>query len=1000
MSHTFKHSHIQLAVKDSISDLPAKEIMGRIRANLGIETGKVKVSKLFQFLDLLEEGDLCQFANKVLRDPVIHDVYVNRWYSSSVYQTYILISKLPGMTDDEGMSAQKALNDFLGLEIGKAQQKVFSQSIYLLEKPLKLKELKKIAYYLGNPVIHHFDYGQWLGSCSNTPKPILEKSFLVDVLDVSTSDDALMQLSKERHLSLNLDEMRAIQNYFDDSAICCSRQRVGLSKNPTDCEIEILAQTWSEHCKHKEFNALIKYRDLDTSQEREISSLFNSKIKAATEYIANRLKEKGHDWLVKVFSDNAGIVKVDDEQLFVWKVETHNTPSALDPYGGAITGILGNNRDALGTGIGGAKLLFNTNVLCFASPFYDKPLLKGQLAPIRILRGVVEGIRDGGNKSGIPTVNGSIVFDERFCGKPLVFCGTGALMPKLLAEKESWHKVIHSGDRIIMAGGRVGKDGIHGATLSSSYVDINTPQNVVQIGSPMTQKLLADFLEEACRRGLVKTSTDNGAGGLSSSVGEMAQISGGAKVFLEKVPLKYSGLRPWEIFVSESQERMTLVVEEKLLDNLFVLAKEFSVELSDIGCFTSSGFLHVYYQDNTIAYLDLNFLHFGLPQKHMFAEWKKPSLKEPLLNLSENCNDHLLNILSALNVCSKELVIRQYDHEVKGKSTVKPLMGPKGYAPQDAAVLRLNQHSWKGLIISNGILPRYGDIDPYHMSAGAFDEAVRQIISVGGSLPDLDRRKSSFWSVNDNFCVPDSLYDPQGNPDGKYKLAQLVRMCDALYDISTAYLVPLTSGKDSMKNDFRDGDMKISIPPTVLYSMVSQVDDIRLCTTTEFKMPNDKIYLLGETYDELGASEFYQLFKELGSHVPCVRSESAIDLYRRVSSLREKSLLESCHDISDGGLAVCLAECAFGGDLGAEIDLCGENLHVALFSESHSRFIVSVKEENSSLFEKFMGKRCFHLGRVVQKRNVLVRWKGKTVIDLSIDQLVKAWKGGLEGIDA
>lgn len=996
MTSTQEHSHIQLLPKDNMIDEAANQIAEKSEKFLGLNTGSIKSGKIFQILNPPEQGIVESFAHKALKDPVTHDAYVNKWFHNPRYRSYILIAKRPGVTDDEGLSAQRALSDFMDGPPEMEEQNVFTQEIFFIEKALGDKELESIAKSIGNPLIHHFEYGSWKGEVRNVPLRHTEAKTQTDIVDLQVSDEELLRISKKRHLCLNLEEMKAIQAYFlsEDS----KRQRLKLELPPqaTDCEIEILAQTWSEHCKHKEMSAVIEYRDLDSGKSRTVSSLFDSKIKESTRIIESRLKQSGHPWLVKVFADNAGVVKIDNSRLFIWKVETHNTPSALDPYGGAITGILGNNRDALGTGVGGAKLLFNTNVLCFAEPSYNKKLMKGQLPPSRVLKGVVEGIMDGGNKSGVPTVNGSIVFDERYCGKPLVFCGTGSIMPRLMDGKESWHKPVESGDIIVMAGGRVGKDGIHGATLSSSYVDADTPQTVVQIGSPMTQKLLADFLTVACEKGLVKTCTDNGAGGLSSSIGEMAEFCNGAEVYLEKVPLKYSGLQPWEIFVSESQERMTLVVKKEDLKELHKLAHGFAVELSDVGVFNSKGFLDVLYHDKTVAHLDLDFLHNGVPRKHLVAEWKRPELREPKLPGRKDYNDILLQLMGAYNICSKESVIRRYDHEVKGKTVVKPLMGSKGTAPQDAAVMRLDFDSWKGLIVSNGIIPRYGDIDAYHMSAGAFDEAVRQIISVGGSLPDLEASSSPFWSVNDNFCVPDSVYDPETNPDGKYKLAQLVRMCDALYDMATTYNVPMTSGKDSMKNDFRDGKVKVSIPPTILYSMVSQIEDIRKATTTEFKAAGDAIYLLGKTYDELGGSEFYNLFGLLGANVPIVRKEEAIALYRKVHSAHQKKLLESCHDLSDGGLAVALAESAFGGEFGASIELGEEDALVQMFSESHSRFIVSVKISDREEFEELMQGHHQYLGRVTGERRMLITQNEKEWVNLEVDRLLEAWRGGLE----
>lgn len=985
--------------KEHIVDIPARRLLEEAEKYLHLQTGKVRSAKIFSITYKLNEQQLHDFANNSLRDGILHDVFINSLYQDDAFPSYILVSKLPGVTDDEGISAQKALCDLLNLSFDFSTQWIFTQEIYYIGNKLTSPDLARIAEeLLGNPLINHFEYGQFDGKIKYIPTVQLKSDGPVETIDIFVDDDKLQQLSRDLLLALDIREMQAIKNYFTNEQVCGKRDQAGLSRLPTDCELEILAQTWSEHCKHKEFNALITYIDKDSGQKRIIDSLFKTYIKRSTEIIKQRLEQYDQHWLLKVFADNAGVVRIDENRVFIWKVETHNSPSALDPYGGALTGIVGVNRDPLGTGVGGGKLLFNTDVLCFASPHYDGRLLTGQLHPRRIMSGVVKGIEDGGNKSGIPTINGAVVFDDRFRGKPLVFCGTGAVMPARFKGRASWVKRIDREDRIIMAGGRVGKDGIHGATFSSLEIDEHSPRSAVQIGSPITQKNLADFMEQAVLQGWIKCSTDNGAGGLSSSIGELATISGGAIVNLEKVPLKYSGLKPWEIFVSESQERMTLVVENEHVPPLLELAADYEVELTDIGYFYDHGYLEVRYNDHVIAYLDLEFLHNGVPRKEMIAEWKTPRLSEPELPKNIDYNHILLQLLQSLNICSREAIIRRYDHEVKGKSIVKALMGEKGLAPQDAAVMRLDFDSYVGIVVSNGICPKFGDLDAYEMSAGAFDEAVRGIIAVGGKLPDLADPQGGFWSVNDNFCVPDSLYHPQTNPDGKYKLAQLVRMNEALFDMATFFNIPMTSGKDSMKNDFIKEGVKISVPPTILYSMAAKLNDVRQTLTAEFKKAGDLIYLVGKTYDELGGSEFYRLFRELGAHVPKVRKEEARRCYLKMNQAHQAGLLVSAHDCSDGGLAIALAEAAFGGDLGAEILLPEQDLtlNAQLFSESHSRFVVSVDPQKQEAFEEIFQDDAQYLGAVRDDDRFEIRFQGQPVIHLTIDEMLKAWRGGLQ----
>ena len=998
MSDNTTHT-IQLTLKPGQHDGDGQRVAEAAARHLGLATGRVRSAALYTVRYPLSETQLNDFATRCLADPVLHDVRLNELTAAEGFATYILVARRPGVTDDEGTSAQNALADILNEPLDVHTQHIFSKRLYLLENDLPETDLRRIAEeLLGNKLINWLEVGRVVdGIRDYTPRPGGGAEAITEVISLTGRSDAeLVQLSKENIYALNLEEMRAVRDYFAATETQAERQAAGLPADPTDCELEIIAQTWSEHCKHKEFAALINYKDLETGEEKQIDSLFKTYIKDATAEVDRQLRANGNDWLVKVFSDNAGAVRINADSLFVWKVETHNSPSAIDPYGGAITGILGNNRDPLATGIGGAQLLFNTNVLCFGNPEYDGPLLTGQLHPRRILEGVRKGIEDGGNKSGVPTVNGAIVFDDRYAGKPLVYCGTGAVMPMQFAGKDSWEKIIDAGDRIVMAGGRVGKDGIHGATFSSIELDETAPATAVQIGSPITQKLAMDFLMLASRRGLLKCSTDNGAGGLSSSVGELAGISGGAVVELERVPLKYPGLRPWEIFVSESQERFTLVVEPGQMAELLALGHEMEVELTDIGHFTADGFLDVRFDGAPVARLNMEFLHEGVPRKILEAEWAKPAAAEPEVPAAADYTATLGQLLGSLNICSRESVIRQYDHEVKGRTIVKPLMGATGQAPQDAAVVRFNFESWEGVAVSNGILPRYGDLDAYHMSAGAFDEAVRQIIAVGGKLPNLTPGDGIFWSVNDNFCVPDSVYDPATNPDGKQKLAKLVRMCEALRDATAAYCIPLTSGKDSMKNDFKADGVKISVPPTVLYSMTAKMEDVRRAITSDFKQADDVVYLLGETHDELGGSEYYALHGQLGANVPKVDFEKAKALYTLVGQANDQHLIQSCHDLSDGGLAVALAECTFGYSCGASIDLpeTGLALPTQLFSESHSRFLATVAPEDVVAFEQLLGSRAARLGIVTKDVRLVVRHGGREVISADTDVLRGLWSNG------
>jgi phosphoribosylformylglycinamidine synthase len=802
---------------------------------------------------------------------------------------------------------------------------------------------------------------------------------------------ALKQLSQDRVLAMSLDELRAIQDYYARPDIGRQRQALGLPPEPTDAELEVLAQTWSEHCKHKIFNAIIDYRNQSQGTRQTIDSLFGTYIQESTSLIRRRMGQE--DFCLSVFKDNAGVIRFDQDYSLCMKVETHNSPSALDPYGGALTGIVGVNRDPMGTGLG-ANLLCNTDVFCFASPFYDHPLPPRLLHPHRVMEGVRKGVEHGGNQSGIPTVNGGLVFDERFLGKPLVFCGTVGMLPARINGQPSHEKKADPGDAVVMVGGRVGKDGIHGATFSSEALHAGSPATAVQIGDPITQRKMYDFLMRARDKGLYKAITDNGAGGLSSSVGEMAEDSGGCEIDLSLVPLKYDGLLPWEILLSEAQERMTLAVAQDRLAELLALAEEMDVEATCLGRFTDSGYFKVSYEDKLVADLGMDFLHHGLPRMHLEAVWEPPEQSD--LDIPDDAaNDRgrlLKRMLGRLNICSREYIIRQYDHEVQGGSVIKPLVGAGGDGPGDAAVIRPVLDRDRGVVVSNGICPKFSDLDTYWMMACAVDEAIRNAVAVGAD--------PGCMAGVDNFCWCDPVQSEK-TPDGRYKLAQLVRANQALAHFCLGFGLPCISGKDSMKNDYTMEGYKISIPPTVLFSVLSVVPDVACCLSSDFKQPGDGLYLLGPTRRELGGSE---LAAELGltaGFVPQVDLLAARRRYRTLYQAVQAGEAAACHDLSDGGLGVAVAEMAIGGGLGAELDLDAVPAVPAdlrpeevLYSESASRLLVCVPQERQAAFEeRFRGQRMARIGRVVGEPRLRMRWSGEVLLEETVEDLARAWKG-------
>ncbi len=989
---------IEISLREQAPDARGDRVGREINHFLHIPVKSVRTIDVYSIDADLSEAELVAVASEPLCDRIIQEYSIDR-PSARDFDYLVEVGFRPGVTDNVGRTAREAIEYVTGRPMGEGKG-VYTSVQYLLTGDLTREDVERIATgLLCNTLIQRYiilDHATF--SCGNPsflgiPKVSGESRAVVREINLDVSDEELMAISREGVLALSLEEMKIIQGYYRQAGVRGERRELGLTENPTDVELEALAQTWSEHCKHKIFSATIDYHDENGNRE-EIHSLFKTCIQGATKKVRERMGDR--DYCLSVFKDNAGVIRFNDDNSLVFKVETHNSPSALDPYGGALTGIVGVNRDPFGTGKG-ARLIFNTDVFCFASPFYEKPLPSRLLHPRRIYEGVVEGVEHGGNKSGIPTVNGSLVFDDRFAGKPLVFCGTAGMMPAMINGEPSHEKSINPGDLIVMTGGRIGKDGIHGATFSSEELSESSPVSAVQIGDPITQKRMTDFLLRARDRGLYNFITDNGAGGLSSSVGEMSEACGGCRLDLAKAPLKYPGLDPWEILISEAQERMSLAVPPEKIEEFLTLARRMGVEATVLGEFTDTGYFHISYGEKTVAYLPMGFLHEGLPPMQLKGVWQVKKHPEPQPVHKKDYTRDLLQLLSSLNVCSKESVVRRYDHEVQGGSVVKPFTGACNDGPSDAAVIRPLLDSFEGVVVSHGICPRYSDIDTYHMMANAIDEGLRNYVAVGGAL--------ELVAGLDNFCWCDPVQSEK-TPDGEYKTAQLVRANKALYDYCVAFGIPLISGKDSMKNDYFDGVTKISIPPTVLFSVIGKIEDVRMAVTMDVKRPGDLVYLLGKTSFELGGSEYYAAKGYVGNRVPRVDAASALVRYRAYHGTVCRGLVASCHDLSDGGLAVALAESAFAGGLGMAVDLgrvmfagvsCDRADETLLFSESASRHLVTIRPQNREMFEKAMEGTCFsRVGTVTEDGMLTVTGiDGNTVVRGTLSELKEAWQSPL-----
>jgi phosphoribosylformylglycinamidine synthase len=943
---------IEISLKNHVPDARGLGLVEDI-ADLGIKSvSAAKVTDIYYLDAKLTPKQLDLICRELLADPVTQN------YSFDSLQTktkkanahIIEVAYKAGVVDPVEETVMIGLRD-LGIKGVKA---VKTAKLYDLEGKLTSKQLQNIAgKLLVNPIIHNV-----IEPGENVFTATPQYHFELKQIDLMKHEKAAMEEIKQNYTFSDI-ERNAVRDYYKK-----------LGRNPTDIELETLTQTWSEHCVHKTFKAKISYD----------GKIVNNILKST---IARVTKELNKPWCLSVFVDNSGVIDFDGTWALCFKVETHNHPSAVEPYGGAATGIGGVIRDPLGTGLG-AKPILNTDVFCFAPPdFPYEKLPKGVLHPRRIFKGVRAGVADYGNRLGIPTVNGAILFDERYLANPLVYCGTMGLMPADKTQKGKHNP----GDLIVLIGGKTGRDGIHGATFASEQLTDESgavSYTSVQIGNPIVEKKVIDILLQARDRGLYNHITDCGAGGLSSAVGEMGEETG-ARVDLDKVPLKYSGLNYAEIWISEAQERMVIAVPPENIDAVLKLCESEDVPVAVIGEFTGDKHLNLFYKGHRVADLDMKFLHEGIPQWQLKAVWNQPEYPEPDFAQPKDLGQSLKDILGSWNVCSKEWVIRQYDHEIQGGTVIKPLVGIMNDGPGDATVIRPVFNSDKGVIVSNGINPKYGQLSPYWMAASAIDEALRQIIAVGGNLKQV--------ALLDNFCWGDTR-----KPE---MLGALVEAAQACYDIAKVYETPFVSGKDSLYNEFEYEGKVIAIPHTLLISAMGIVEDVKRSVSMDFKQTGALIYIVGETKNELGGSAYLDTKKFIGNSVPKVEPAKAKLLMEKLALASEKGLVKACHDCSEGGIGVAVAEMAFAGGLGAEIKI--KAIPVAdkisrddfiLFSESNSRFIVEVTPENKDKFEKTLKGVSFANIGIVNDTNQLEisGLNGKKIVSEKIGDLKEAWQ--------
>jgi phosphoribosylformylglycinamidine synthase subunit PurSL len=971
---------------------------------------KLALNECEQLKSLLNSEEISIFSDPIIESVAFdnHSVALPHGTPNSVIET----APKAGVTDNNANATVEALKLF------DINATVSTGNIYYLYGDLDFKETKNLTdTYLANPLINSieissFDQFNTKDRFNQIKIPTvgdLHQLGHYQEIPLDQSDEMLMELNLKRCLALTIDEIHFIRSYYQQDKVQQKRAAANLPTWPTDVELEVLAQTWSEHCKHKIFSSRIKFQDKDGTI-KEVDGLYRHYIKRATK----ELEAEGLDWTVSVFSDNAGIVRFDPEIDLSIKVETHNSPSALDPYGGAITGILGVNRDILGCGMG-HKPIANSDVFCFASPNKkesndNQSVPCGLKSPQQILEGVHRGIVDGGNKSGIPTVNGALFFDDSYAGKPLVFCGTVGVSPREINQKPTAEKRVQTGDLIYMVGGAIGADGIHGATMSSLELNEDSPVTAVQIGDPLTQKRVTDFLIDARDCELYSGLTDNGAGGLSSSIGEMALFTGGATIDLAHAPTKYPGLSPYQLVISESQERMSFAVPKEQATEFEQLAKHHGVQASKLGKFDQSGSFNILYRDKLVGELPLDLMHDLLPQMELKASWqpdfkwktwRPPTPKQSIEQFDlKSALEILPKLLSSDNVASYEPLVRQYDHEVGGATLIKPFAKGTESSPNDSALIWLRPHGGSehgAVAIGCGLAPRISPLNPYLMAIYAADEAIRNVVASGG---DIDH-----CCLLDNFCWPDPVASSK-NPDGEQKLGMLVKTCEGLYDLCKSYRTPLVSGKDSMKNDFRgvmsDGSpVTISVLPTLLVTAMAKADS-RYSAQTKAQAAGDLIYRLSPTpatihRGGLLGSEFDQLFclDDSGpTALPEVDLAANLQLYRKIYTAHQRALLASCHDISAGGTLCAVTESLFAHQLGAKLNFGNvpkSEIATYLFNEMPGQFIVSISPNNQAEFEQLFIDNYHQLGEVTTDGQLTLVDKQESQ-SIKIKQLYQMWQ--------
>jgi phosphoribosylformylglycinamidine synthase len=962
---------VDVALVDAAGDHTAREVAAAA-TELGIAgCDRARTAAAWLIEASLTREDVERLAVELFADPVTEMVVVDEASAPRLtaprdgLATVVHVLPRAGVTDPAGLTAQEAL-----ARMGHPHATVRSLRKYWLPALAAADVDRLAAKSLANDAIQDVVVG---------PLAIRSLaggrtwSFAQETIPLAGLDDAaLTRLSRERCLALSVRELHAVREHF-----------AAIGRDPFEIELETIAQTWSEHCCHKTLSSGVDHTG--PAGAVRYDNLLKETVFAATQKVRASLGTR--DWCVSVFRDNSGVVRFDGDHDICVKVETHNHPSAIEPYGGAATGLGGVIRDVLGTGLG-AKPIANLDVFCVAPP--DTPadaIPPGVIHPRRLLAGVAAGVRDYGNRMGIPTIAGAVAFHPGYIGNPLVFCGTVGIMPRGNAEG-----AVQAGDLVVVAGGRTGRDGIHGATFSSIELTSESETEsggAVQIGHAIHEKVLCDFVLEASRQRLFHAITDCGAGGLSSAVGEMAATLG-AEVDLDRVPLKYEGLSATEVWISEAQERMVLAVAPSDWPAIARIAADEGVEATAIGTFTGSGRIVLRWQGRVAGELDCHFLHEGRPKQRLISRHAATTAAPATWAAPRPLTDTLLAVLALPDVASKERIIRQYDHEVQGCSVVKPLLGP-GAGPADGTVIRgvLGRH--RGIALGVGLRHRLGPLDPYQMAAGGIVEAIANVVAAGA---DPDR-----IALLDNFCWGDTRREES--------LGTLVEACRACHDIAIAFAAPFVSGKDSLNNVFAWTDAsgtprEISIPPTLLATALGQLDDVRLAVTPDLKTAGDRLAVVGVSRADVAGSQLELTGAVSGGAVPTVDVAACLAAVRGVAAAHKAGLVAACHDVSDGGLATAVAEMAIGGATGARLDLAavpaagdamGHDLALA-FGETPGRFVCAVRPEHADAFARALAGVPFAwVGEVTAEPSLAISTTAGAVERVLLERLARAWHG-------